>query len=320
MDARNSAAGIPEVSVVMPCYNSATFLAMSIGSVQAQTHHDWELIVVDDGSRDSSWETLQQMAAADPRIRPIRQSNAGAAAARNRGLRETRGTYIAFLDADDTWHPEFLAALTEALRHAPQAGLAYCGWQNLGLPGGRGEPFVPPEYEDSHKVETLLGGCRWPIHGALTRASEIRAHGGFDESLSSCMDYDLWLRLGAGTPLVRVPRVLAYYHHHEGERITRDRARIAFNHWRAQRKFLDSNADVAQRLGQRRIRDLTIGELQHRGFDSYWKRDLGAARRIFREVMAQGYGSPRDWLYMLPALLPERLHRFLLGFLDRARH
>lgn len=308
----------PKVSIVMPCYNAAEHLSRSVASVQAQTFADWELVAVDDGSRDATWAVLEGLRDADQRIRPFQQPNAGAAAARNRALADARGAYIAFLDADDTWEPGFLQAMLDAMRAAPQAGIAYCGWQNIGLGGGRDEPFVPPDYEHTDKADALLGGCRWPIHAALVRADLIRQAGGFDVGLSSCMDYDLWLRLGTEHPLVRVPQVLAYYHHHGGDQITRNRARVALNHWRAQHKFLQAHPDVAQRLGRRRVRQLTAGELLHRGYVSYWKRDLAAARPIFRAVMKQGYGGWKDWLYMLPAWLPEAWHRRLLSRRDGA--
>lgn len=307
----------PRVSIIMPCYNAAAHLPASTGSVLAQTFQDWELLIVDDGSKDDSWQVLQTLAGRDSRIRTFRQGNAGAASARNRALSEARGEYIAFLDSDDTWHPDFLDAMVDALASQPGIGLAYCGWQNLGLGPGRDDPFVPPDYETPQKTESLLGGCRWPIHGALTRTRLIHEMGGFDEDLSSCMDYDLWLRLGTRHALIRVPRVLAYYHHHGGEQITRNRARIALNHWRAQRKFIEANPSVRQSVGPKRLRELMEGELLHRGYTSYWKRDLPAARQIFRAVMKRGYGSPRDWLYMLPAWLPESWHRRLLGMRDR---
>ncbi|HMM46979.1 MAG TPA: glycosyltransferase family 2 protein [Thiobacillaceae bacterium] len=307
----------PSVSVIMPCYNAAAHLHTSVASVQAQTFTDWELVIVDDGSTDDSWQHLQDLAAADARIRIFRQANAGAAAARNHALRQARGDYTAFLDADDTWHPDFLQAMTAALDANPDAGIAYCGWQNIGLGPGRDDPFIPPEYENDGKLDALLGGCRWPIHGALTRTRMIQDAGGFDENLSSCMDYDLWLRLGTTRPLVRVPQVLAYYHHHGGEQITRNRARIALNHWRTQLKFLRANPSVTGTLGQKRIDALTDGELLKRGYACYWQRDLPAARKIFRAVMKRRYGTLSDWKYMLPAWLPEAWHRRLIGLRDK---
>ncbi len=309
----------PKVSIVMPCFNAASHLAKSVGSIMNQTCADWELVMVDDGSSDATWQVMQELAAGDSRIRIFHQPNAGAGAARNHALGETRGTYTAFLDADDTWHPEFLETMIGALESAPEAGIAYCGWQNLGLPGGQGDPFIPPDYENDAKIESLLGGCRWPIHGALARSKIIKEAGCFDASLSSCMDYDLWLRIGTVHHLVRVPRVLAYYHHHGGEQITRNKARIAMNHWRAQLKYLRSNPSVENDLGAKRIRQLTVGKLLHRGYGCYWKHDLPAARTIFRAVMKQGYGNLGDWKYMLPAWLPEAWHRWLIG-LRRGRN
>ncbi len=309
----------PKVSIVMPCYNATRHLARSIGSVQAQTLPMWELVVVDDGSTDDSRAVLSSLAAQDGRIHPVQQANAGAAAARNRGLDSATAPLVAFLDADDTWEPGFLQKMTDAMAAAPRAGIAYCGWQQHGLGGGQDAPFVPPEYEGTDKVDTFLGGCRWPIHAALTRRALIMAAGRFDTTLSSCMDYDLWLRLAPHTPLVRVPEVLAHYWHHGGGQITSDRARIALNHWRAQRKFLAAHPAQAARLDTRRVRELTAGELLHRGYTCYWRRDLRAARTIFRAVMRQGYGRPRDWAYMLPAWLPESWHAWLLQRRDRTK-
>lgn len=309
----------PHISIIMPCYNAAAYLPQSVGSVFAQTRGDWELVIVDDGSTDASWQEMQRLAAADPRIRVLRQPNTGAAAARNRALLDAHGAYASFLDADDTWHPEFLEVMEAALVNDPDAGIAYCGWQNIGLGGGNDDPFVPPEYECSSKTESLLEGCRWPIHAALVRTRLIHDCGRFDESLSSCMDFDLWLRLGTIHRLIRVPRVLAYYHHHGGEQITRNRARIALNHWRAQQKYLRANPVVRAKLGNDRVRELTDGALLMRGYASYWDRDLSAARKIFRAVMMRGYGTARDWKYMLSALLPLPLHQALILLTDRGQ-
>lgn len=314
---RDAATGGPAVSVIMPCFNGGERLRESVGSVQRQTSGDWELFVVDDGSTDGSWEILESIQ--DDRIRRIRQANGGPSAARNRGLAEARGRFIAFLDADDSWDPSFLATMVEALGGQPEAVLAYCGWRNLGVSGGRGAPFVPPEYETADKGETLLGGCRWPIHAALTRAEAIREAGGFDESMRAAVDYDLWLRVATRGTLVRVSEVLAFYHHHGGEQVTKNHLRLAMSHWRAQRKFLDAHPEVRRRLGRRRVRQLLYGELLRRAYGAYWARDLGTARSLFRAVMRHGYGGVRDWLYMLPSLLPEELHGRLLTLRDGRR-
>ncbi len=305
----------PTVSIVMPCYNAVAHLPASVGSVLAQTFSDWELIAVDDGSGDATLAWLQ--ARTDERIRPLAQSNRGVSAARNAGLAVARGHYVAFLDADDTWDEGFLEKMLAALQARPDAVLAYCGWQNLGLPGGRGAPFVPPEYETPDKAETLFAGCRWPVHAALVRREAVLAANGFDTALKNAEDYALWLRVATTAPIVRVPEVLAFYHFHGAGQASSDRARAALQHWQAQHDFLATHPALRTALGRTRIRALTTGELLQRGYDCYWQRDLPAARKIFRTVMQQGYGTLTDWKYMLPAWLPESWHRWLIGLRDR---
>lgn len=300
----------PAISIVMPCYNAAAHLPASVGSVLAQTCADWELIAVDDGSRDGTLAWLQ--ARPDTRIRVLTQANQGVSAARNAGLARAQGRFVAFLDADDTWSENFLATMLAALQAHPDAVLAYCGWQNAGLADGRGEPFVPPDYENAAKPETLFAACRWPIHAALVKREAVEAAQGFDPALKNAEDYALWLKVATAAPIVRVPEVLAFYHFHAGVQASGDHARAALQHWQAQRQYLSGHPAFGARLGPSRIRALTTGELLKRGYARYWQRDLPAARTIFRAVMKQGYGTLRDWKYMLPAWLPESWHRWLL--------
>jgi glycosyltransferase involved in cell wall biosynthesis len=262
----------PVVSIIMPCYNAAAHLQSSVGSVLAQTFSDWELIAVDDGSTDNTLAWLQ--AQSDPRIRVHSQPNRGVSTARNVGLTEARATYVAFLDADDTWDTRFLEKMVASLQAHPQAVLVYCGWQNQGLEGGAGKPYVPPDYEATNKAESLFAGCGWPI--------------------------------------IRVPEVLAFYHFHGGVQASSDRARAALQHWHAQQEYLASHPELGKVLGKSRIRELSTGEMLKRGYECYWKRDLPSARRIFRAVMKRGYGTLRDWKYMLPSWLPEAWHRKLI--------
>jgi len=99
---------MPRVSVIMPTYDRADTIRRSIASVQAQTDPDWELVLVDDGSRDDTADVVAAIAQRDARIRYIRQDNQGVAGARNRALRASRGAHIAFLDSDDEWLPHHL--------------------------------------------------------------------------------------------------------------------------------------------------------------------------------------------------------------------
>ncbi len=301
----------PLVSIVMPCYNAAAHLPNSVGSVLAQSVGDWELIAVDDGSTDDTLAWLQ--AQPDVRIRLLTQANQGVSAARNTGLDAARGRYVAFLDADDTWAPNFIEHMLAGLQARPEAVLAYCGWQNVGLPGERGAPFVPPDYENPDKAETLFAGCRWPIHAALVRRDAVLAAHGFDSTLKNAEDYALWLRVATHAPIVRVPEVLAFYHFHDGAQASSNKARAALHHLAAQQRYLAQHPEFREALGRDRARRLMLDELLKRGYACYWKRELAPARQIFRAVMRHGYGTLADWKYMLPAWLPETWYRKLIG-------
>lgn len=300
----------PLVSIVMPCFNAREHLPRSVASVLAQSFGGWELVAVDDGSTDATRAWLD--AQPDSRVRVLGQPNGGVSAARNAGIAAARGEFIAFLDADDNWEPRFLESMVAALAGRPDAVLAYCGWQNVGLSGPRGRPFVPPDLETADKAQRLFGGCQWPIHAALVRRQAVVDAGGFDARLQNAEDYALWLEVAAGRPIVLVPEVLAYYQFHGGAQASSNKARAALHFLHAQTAYLATHPAFAQALGGARVRKLTLGALLARGYECYWSRELEPARAIFRAVMRRGYGSPTDWKYMLPAWLPLRWHRLLI--------
>lgn len=299
------------VSIVMPCYNAEQHLAAGIGSVLAQSYTDWELIIIDDGSQDGTLPWLQ--AQDDARIRVASQSNQGVSAARNNGLQQCIGDYVAFLDADDTWAPDFLSTMVEALDARPQAVLAYCGWQNIGLPGKRSQPFIPPEYEGPNKANALLEGCRWPIHACLTRLSAIRQVGGFDRELRIGEDYLFWMEVAQLGSILRVPEVLAFYHHHGGVQATQDRARAALDTLLAKQKFLDHHPDVARQLGKRRVDAITWGKFIDQANTLYWQGQMESARPLLRKAFRSGHGSLRDKARMLASFLPIELQKALMS-------
>lgn len=120
------------VSVIIPLFNKAPYIERALASVFAQTFTDFELIVVDDGSTDAGPAIVESFS--DPRIRLVRQANAGPGAARNRGLSEARGELVAFLDADDEWLPEFLSESVRLLDEHPEAATVTSGY--FAFPGG----------------------------------------------------------------------------------------------------------------------------------------------------------------------------------------
>jgi GT2 family glycosyltransferase len=208
--------------------------------------------------------------------------------------------------------------LHAALLADSKAALAYCGWQNIGLEGGRGAPYVPPDYELEDKATRFLrAAAPWPIHAALVRRSVIDEVGGFDLDLPTCMDYDLWLRIAVARPIRLVPEVLAFYRHHQSGQITSTQWRQARNSWLVKRKFVRQHPQLVRHLSRGELKELIDGSLLRRGYDNFWRRDLESAQRIFRMSLVKGGWRAKDLVYLLPSLLPPALFRKVVISRDR---
>lgn len=179
------------VSVVIPAYNAGRFIAETIDSVLSQTCRPTEVIIVDDGSTD---DTCQQCEPYQDRVAYVRQANQGVAAARNHGVRRATNEFVAFLDADDIWHPRKLELQCAALAARPTLGLLGTGtfdWPQGAVPCC-----------DGMQVQVEL--VSWPslvvrnyftTSSMLVRRELLERVGGFDPQLQGPEDYDLWLRL-----------------------------------------------------------------------------------------------------------------------------
>ncbi|MBS0305635.1 MAG: glycosyltransferase family 2 protein [Proteobacteria bacterium] len=186
----------PTVSVVVPAYNAAAFVGRAVDSVLAQSGVDYELLVVDDGSSDG---TVAVLAAYGDRLRVLVQANAGPAAARNRGLHEARGRYVAFLDADDWWLPEKLARQVALLDGRPEIGFCSTATRVVtegGAPAGEW-PCVPGERPLLETLFVRSAAVSGSTSGVLARRELLLGAGGFDEALRGFEDPDLWMRLAA---------------------------------------------------------------------------------------------------------------------------
>lgn len=297
----------PRVSVIMPGYNAAPYVEQAVRSALEQSCRDVELVFVDDGSSDGTAEVVQRLQAEfGERLTLLCSERGGPYPARNRALGVARGEFVAFLDADDWWEPDFIETMLAALE-AAGADVAYCGWQNVGegVTGGRAEPYLPPAYEDGDPVEHFLRGCPWPIHGALLRRAVVDAVGGFSTRLFSSMDYDLWIRLLAVTRrMVRVPRVMAYYRWHGGGQISAVKWRQVQHAWQVRRDFAAANPALVAHLGAARRRELVDGPLLEQGRTLFWRRDLEGAQHLLRQALRAGAWAPRDLPLLAAALLP----------------
>jgi len=179
---------LPLVSVVIPTHNRPDRVGSAIRSVLDQTFSDLELVVVDDGSRQSAEPAVR--AAADPRVRFIRHEAArGDAAARNTGIRSSSGELVAFLDDDDEWLPEKLSVQVAEFRRAPEIALLHTGRFVVSAAG------ETRSHSASGDGDTQVRRSQITTSTVAVRRESLEAAGLFDETIPFCSDWDLWIRI-----------------------------------------------------------------------------------------------------------------------------
>lgn len=205
------------ISVIIPAHDAEDFLAHTLASAQRQTYRQIEILVVDDGSRDGTPSIVAAAAEQDPRVRLIRQPNAGVAAARNRGIDEAAGDLVAVLDADDLWHPEKLERQHACiLGSGPRTALVYC-WRCRIDRWDRVLTASPPADErQPATLRNLLNNNFICASAPLMRRRAVLEVAGYDSSLRSrggegCEDKKLYLLLARRYRLDLVPSVLVAY-------------------------------------------------------------------------------------------------------------
>ena len=194
---------MPLISVILPVYNGEQTIGETIKSVLNQTFSDLELIVINDGSQDSTLEVISLIK--DPRINVFSYPNAGQAASRNRGLARACGEYIAFIDADDLWTADKLEAQLTALQENPQAAVAYSWSDYINESGqflrkGSHITINGNAYAKLLLLDFLDNGSN-----PLIRTQALTEVGIFDVSLTPAEDWDMWLRLASCYEFVAVP-------------------------------------------------------------------------------------------------------------------
>ncbi len=202
----------PFVSVIMPCFNAAATICVAVASVLAQDFADFELIVIDDGSRDGSVVAVQELAAHDSRVRVICQANAGPSAARNRGIRQSRGAVLAFLDADDRWEPTLLSTHLAHFTRDGECGVSFARIRFFDSSLTWAGRFSASVYAVS--LAQVLGEN--PIcttSNLVARRQVFDAVGLFDETLTHGEDQEWVARVLAtsGWRVVGLPDVLVHY-------------------------------------------------------------------------------------------------------------
>ncbi len=198
------------VSVVIPCYNQGRYLGDAIASVLRQTYRNFEIVVIDDGSTDNTPEIARM----EPRVRCFSQPNQGLSAARNRGIREGRGAFFVFLDADDRLLPAALETAVAALRQHPDCAFAYGDYRDI---DSHGNVLLTPErpLHENPGYASLLRGNSIEMHATVIyRRDVFQQVGLFSIDLRACEDYDLYLRIARQMPICHFPALVAEYRLH----------------------------------------------------------------------------------------------------------
>ncbi|AFY99669.1 glycosyltransferase family 2 protein [Calothrix sp. PCC 6303] len=198
----------PKVSVVVPAYNAMKYLPETLDSILQQTFSDFEVLIINDGSSDHIVEWFQEIQ--DSRVKLISQQNMGLSSARNTGIRYSQGEYIAFLDSDDTWEKTKLEKQVNYLEKNPSVDLIHT-WMELmdevGISTGR----ILKSSAEGNIWEKLIQRNVIACLTVMVRRHCFEVVGGFDETLRSLEDWDMWIRIAKNYKFAVIPEALAYY-------------------------------------------------------------------------------------------------------------
>lgn len=178
----------PLVSVLMPAYNQAEYISEAIDSLQRQTYKNWEVAIVDDGSPDNVAEIVAEYVASDPRIKFYHTDNQGVSAARNFAASKTSGELIIPLDADDTFHPEYIARCVEAFQNTSDLKVVYCRWKMFGVT--KKTPSVAYANYENLLINNSI------FCSAMYRREDFERIGGYDIQIPfGFEDWEFWISL-----------------------------------------------------------------------------------------------------------------------------
>lgn len=290
-----------KVAVVIPMYNRRWCIRRAVDSVLAQTHVDFELIVVDDGSTDGGGDLVRECG--DARVCVVDQPNAGECAARNRGIAEARAEWVAFLDSDDEWLPQFLERVVAMASLHPALGAVFTNLRTYAPP----KPCAHLRFTEPRVIYNYFDfllenpGSGMSSSSVMIRKEIIEGIGGFPVGIHRSGDIDTWLRVALAAPMGCVPEVQAIFHNETAGSRTQfpepyfPEAVKTIRRLRAEGRIPDQLAATLLRLENQYLltyaRDLLRYGTRRR-----------AARVLFRECSLR-YCSPVRFLRMVARLV-----------------
>ena len=309
------------VSAIVPSFNRSDLLISALESIGSQTHRPIEIVVVDDGSTENICEVVQQWAEKYEEkeglvVRCTRQQNLGANAARNLGIQEAKGEYVAFLDSDDCWQPEKLEKQLRIFAQDDRVGGVYCGLVNVDLASGIKETPTPTVYPEGDLLQQLLiHDVTEPTSCWMVRKECFQEAGLFDTSLPARQDWDMWIRLSEKYTIGCVPEILVEMGNHSGERVRSKAEReieahqVIFQKYVGLRKRFPFRVSLAARSAMYRRRGRV-----------YFHRNISTPKAVFFETAAilvwpfnfDSYAA------LLGIMLPKKSRQYIRSWWNRA--
>ena len=308
----------PVVSVVIPCFNHGQLLGAALESIGAPAR-ETEVIVVDDGSTDDTTRIAEHFAAMSPiLVHCVRQDNHGVAAARNRGLAESRGRYVVFLDADDRLAPGAIDVGAGALDERPECFFVFGRSRLLSAAGAILPMPVQPRIEHDHYRELLRRNFITTPAIVMFRREALELAGGFTTAVHSSADYELYLHIARHHPVRDHGQIVAFHRKHpvaasgSASRMLKDTLAVL----RAQRPFLEGDAasQRAYREGRRTCQELNgtnlVNEIRADVADGDW---LSACKKSLTLAHYHPRGLAHHAAQKLRLTLGARPFRFKTG-------
>lgn len=204
----------PTISVIIPVHNSASTILETIDSVRQQTYSDFEIIVINDGSTDQTLEILETIK--DPRLKVFSYENGGVSVARNRGIAQSIGAFLSFIDADDLWSSDKLELQLATLQSHPEAAVVYSWTRFINEINATSQDGVSIYFTGNILKPLLLKNFIASGSNILVKREAVERIGGFDSEMSPAEDWDFYLRLAAIYSFVVVPKIQIFYRQTRG--------------------------------------------------------------------------------------------------------
>ena len=243
----------PLVSVIIPVYNGKKYISETIESVLGQTYAPIEIIIIDDGSKDSSHNVIKPYLN-DNKIKYYFQQNQGVAAARNFGIQKSSGNLIAFIDQDDLWLPEKISRQVSLMSTNSQLALVHGRIEFINENGTRIKPLWTHPEVSGYCFKEMFSGNKIAMLTALVKKESIMAAGMFDETIAITDDYDLWLKISYTNMVGYVDETIALYRYH-GENTSGNIVAFKKNELQVLQNFLKKHPEIQKKISNKIIKD-----------------------------------------------------------------